>query len=129
MAAKNQNFEMDAGETKNLIVEVDELKRDANGNVVLDDNGEAQQVITDLTGAQNITWILRKDETDTTNLLTKSTGNGGISISNPTAGEFIVHLLPVDTQSYKYNYFHKAILTDAQGNVSTTTKGTIRINP
>jgi hypothetical protein len=108
VTAKNQNFEMVAGDSKNVVVTTPG---------------------SDWTGA-TAKWVLKKSVSDTSNLVFKSTGDGGVSISNPTGGEITIKLDPVDTINLKgSSFYHEAEVTDAQGNVSTVMVGNVRIYP
>jgi hypothetical protein len=61
-----------------------------------------QYTITDAGAQVNITgwaikWELRANEDDSVALLVKSTGNGGIVLTNPTAGVLEVRIAKADT--------------------------------
>jgi hypothetical protein len=104
MTAKNQNFEMVAGDTKNVVVTV---------------------AGTDLTGA-TIKWALKKSVSSTVANVSKTTSDG-ISISDAAGGVFTIALAPADTVNLKNDYYHEAEVTDQQGNVSTVMTGRISI--
>jgi hypothetical protein len=101
MTVMNQNFSMYAGNTKKVVVTV---KDDAGGNL-------------NITGS-TVRWgfgdILK-------------TTSSGITLSNPTSGEFTITLNPADTSSKKGTFTHFAELTDVAGNVTTILNGEITI--
>jgi hypothetical protein len=102
MTATKQNFSMFAGESKEIIVPVTK-----------ENNAEL-----DITGSK-IKWGF-------SNIL--KTDTNGITLSNPTKGEFTITLNPIDTQSLEGIFYHGAVLTDALGNVTTVMTGKITIN-
>lgn len=101
MTALKQDFEMFAGDSKQIIV--------SNTN----DNGSP----LDLTGA-SVKWSLSD--------IVKTNVNG-IYISNPINGEFVIHLDPEDTVNKIGKFRHEAVVTDVVGNVSTVLKGYVTI--
>lgn len=106
MTVKNQNFEMVAGDTKNIVIPVSN--------------------VNDLAGA-SVKWALKKTVYDASNAVYKDTASGGISISGTT---FTVALAPADTVALRPgDYYHEAEVTDAAGNVSTVTTGKVTISP
>jgi len=102
MAATKQNFSMFAGESKEIIVSVTKENKSK----------------LDLTGS-SIKWSFR-------NVI--KTETNGITINDPTNGEFTIYLSPIDTQNLKGIFSHEATVTDAIGNVSKVMTGTIAIN-
>lgn len=109
MTATDQHVSIVSGDTVHLTVTV----TDAQDNTV------------DLAGA-SVRWALssRRDSTPT---LTKSTSNGGVTITDAAAGEFRVELDPSDTASLSGSWTHEAEVTDASGNVSTVLSGSVSI--
>jgi hypothetical protein len=107
MTTKNQNFEMVAGDSKNVIVTVSDA---------------------DLTGA-TIKWAMKRSVSSATANVSKDTTSGGISISDATGGIFTISLIPADTSALKGDFYHEAEITDAQNNVSTVMTGRISILP
>lgn len=101
MTTVNQNFNIYAGNTKKIIV------------TVKDDN----DVALNLTNS-SIKWGY-SDVLKTT--------SSGISLSNPTGGEFTITLNPTDTQNKNGTFTHSCELTDAIGNVTTILIGSITI--
>ena len=106
MTAVNQNFEMYAGDSKNIVVSVTD--------------GSARPL--DLTGA-SVKWILKPTQPTSENLIEKSTPEIVLDVYTAT-----IKLLPVDTENLAGNYYHEAELTDQIGNVSTIMVGTVKIN-
>jgi hypothetical protein len=114
MTQKNQNFEMWTGETKRLIVKVTD-----------DETGLA----LNLTGALAIEWKVKRGESDSTTLLTKSLTDSGVLITNAVEGEFTVKLDPDATQNFsKGLYYHLSKVTDSIGRTSVVMTGTITLN-
>lgn len=108
MTVKNQNFEMVAGDTKNIVITV---------------------AIADITGA-SVKWALKKSVFSASNAVYKDTATGGVSITDAAAGKFTVALAPSDTVTLKPgDYYHEAEVTDAAGNVSTVTTGKVTLLP
>jgi hypothetical protein len=106
LTAKNQNFEMFQGDTKNIVVTV---------------------TGTDLTGA-SIKWAMKRSVSSTVVDVSKSIGNGiSITSASPTSSVFEIKLDPADTINLKGDYYHEAEVKDAQNNVSTVMTGRISI--
>lgn len=107
MTAKNQNFEMYAGDSQVLVVPLN----------------------FDLTGAKEIKWTLKISAGSTEKLIYKEfSSNNGIEITNsgPVPEDeniFQIQLNPEDTLNLKGTYYHEAEVTDNQGNVSTVMVG------
>lgn len=106
MTAINQNFEMYAGDTKNIIIAV----TDASGMAL------------DLTAA-TVRWILKPPQPNAAIAISKSSPEIAIDIDRIT-----IKLLPKDTETLFGNFYHEAELTDQIGNVSTIMVGTAKIN-
>lgn len=108
MTIKNQNFEMYAGDTKNVSVTI----TNSSGAVV------------NLTGAV-ITWVL----TFQSGTLQKATATGTITVANPATGVFTFNLLPIDTTGKQGVFNHGVEMVDATGNASTLLTGLATIVP
>jgi hypothetical protein len=111
MAAKDQNFEMFAGDTQTIIVNVD----------------------FDLTGAREIKWVMKKSVSSLDKLIYKALSSQEIDIthSGPDPEDentFQIQLDPEDTINLKSMYYHEAEVTDNLGNVSTVMVGNAMIN-
>lgn len=83
---------------------------------------DQNNVAVPLTGA-TIEWILIIQGTT---ILSKSVGSG-ITISNPTSGQFIIALTVNDTRALHGTYEHMARVTTIDGNSSIVVTGTITI--
>ncbi|WP_337102340.1 hypothetical protein [Paenibacillus sp. YIM B09110] len=103
MAAKNQNFEMFAGDTKSVTVTVAGV---------------------DLTGS-TVKWAAKKSIYNAEPDVYKDTTDG---ITLADEGKFVIALEPEDTAALSGTYYHEAEVTDATGNVSTVLSGKITIN-
>lgn len=106
----SQDFDMFAGDTKNLVVTV----TDNSGSIV------------DLTGGQ-VTWVLKRN-LGASPLVTKTSTVAGQIDMGGTSGQFTVHVLPADTTGFSGMYYHEAVFTDVAGNVSTVMTGRVVIN-
>ncbi|WJZ23603.1 hypothetical protein LIS04_175 [Listeria phage LIS04] len=63
-----------------------------------------------------------------TSLITKSTESGGVTIGDPTKGEFSIKLEPEDTVSIlRGQYPHFAQVVSATGEITTISYGIIQI--
>lgn len=107
MTKKNQNFEIYAGDTKDIIIAV----TDAAGAAV------------NLSGA-TAKWVLKKNAS-ASNSAYKTTGNG-ITV---VGGVVTVRMNSADTQGLQGRYYHEAEVTDVSGNVSTILTGYVTIEP
>lgn len=105
MTAINQDFILFSGNSKTLSVTV---------------YGEE----VDLIGS-TITWILKQTDGTDPVLITKSTTNGGVMISDST--HFDVLLNTNETKGMKGTYYHESNCVDAAGNTSTLLVGSIEI--
>lgn len=79
----------------------------------------------DITGA-DFEWVLVDRATDTT-LLTKSTGGGGISITDATNGEFEISIDSADTQDMDPGYYEHEAEMDDGSTVATVLTGSFGI--
>jgi hypothetical protein len=106
MTAKNQNFEMVAGDSHIIVVPVN----------------------FDLAGALAIKWAVKKSVSSTERPIYKELSSGiTVTQTGETASEFQITLNPSDTATLKGDYYHEAEVTDAQNNVSTVMIGRISI--
>ena len=98
-------FSMKAGDTKNIYFTI----RDVPGNVI------------DLSDAQSIRWWASRGTLEAfsrTPILQKSL-TSGIEEVALIDGEFVVRIVPADTQGLNGTYYFEVEVTDAFGNVST----------
>lgn len=102
---KNQNFEMNAGDSKKIIVPV------------VDEAG----ILLDLTGAI-VRWRLGRGPSIPP--LLEKESPAGITIEGT---RFVITLEPADTQLLKGKFYHEAELTEIDGTVSTVMIGTAYI--
>jgi hypothetical protein len=107
MALVNQDFEIYAGDTKNLVVTV--TKSDGT--------------IAPLIGDVTVKWVAVRGKDI---VISKDTTNG-IAITDDANGEFTVRLDSVDTKTLLGSLKHEAVITDGLGNVSTVMVGTIKV--
>lgn len=107
MTIREQNFEMFAGDSKLISVEV------------VDEEGNAK----DLTDA-DIKWALRRLSDDLVEKETPAT----IVITDAVNGKFVVSVSPNDTKSF-FNglYKHQAMVTDQSGVRAVVLEGVARI--
>ncbi len=113
MTAKNQDFEIYQGDSKNLEFET----RDEDGQIL------------DITSA-TINWSLARVENDGSfSVLVTLTVGDGVVLTDAAAGIFTVSMLPAHTQSLDIDdlYRHEAEITDTSGNVSTVSNGSVDI--
>ncbi len=112
MTIENQNFEMYAGDTKQVYISISD-----------EDNGGQM----DLTGV-TIAWVLYDPNLDSV-LLTKTTVSGIIIPSPTISGICVISLLPADTELIRPAnwYIHETEVTDVVGNIVTVTKGFVNI--
>jgi len=112
MPALGQNFTMVAGDT----AEIDFSIFDHAG------------VPLDLTGAK-IEWQMAWTAS-TPALVSKSTANGGVNVTNPQAGQLKVLLAHADTSGlFAGAYYHETKVLDSQGDVATAATGTVTLLP
>lgn len=108
VAERNQNFEMFAGDTENVVVTVTEGGSPIN-----------------LSGA-TIRWVMKRAGSVTP--LISKTSPAGITITDTAGGKFTISLMPADTEDQRGDYYHEAEVTDASGNVSTVMTGRAAIS-
>jgi hypothetical protein len=81
----------------------------------------------DLSGVQEIEWDARRD-LDSAIVLQKTKTGGGITlVGGGSGGQFLLSLTGADTSPLTAYYIHQAVITDAQGNVSTVTLGRMQV--
>lgn len=109
MSHSTQNFEIHAGDSRDIVVTV----TDSQGGAV------------DLTGAA-IAWQLARSADAASPAVFKSLGTG-ISITDGPNGVFTVTLDSADTEGLTGLYYHEAEVTDTAGNRSTVLSGVATI--
>ncbi len=114
MVAKDQDFEMCAGDDKYLEF------------TVLTEAG----TVVNLTDC-DVEWYLKESADSATALVTKTSEVGGdIAITDPTGGIFQVALDPEDTEDLVPDkYFHGARITDTSSEIYTVAIGHATIFP
>lgn len=106
---KNQNFEMEPGESKYL-------------DFIATDNGTS----LDLTSA-TVLWTMKKSNSQEWSLRKDST-SGGIEITDEINGKFTVTLLSVDTKDFPSGiYYHEAYVIDATNHKSPVSSGSVTL--
>lgn len=100
--AKNQNFCMVAGDTKMLIISINEITNFDN---------------------VSIKWGARKDYFTRNNLIFKELNNG-IKINDETIQ---ITLNPLDTDNLRGTLYHELEITDELNNITTVLVGTMKI--
>lgn len=110
MSAINQDFRVVSGDNRAIIV------------VVTDTSGAAVNI-----AGYTITWALARSRRGPA-IITK-TSSSGISITDASAGEFTVSLVPADTRGLQGLYYHEAQIADALNNITTVTTGEVLIEP
>lgn len=109
MTTQAQNFEMFAGDTRQITISV------------TDEDGAALP----LTGYDAI-WVVYKQTTKEL-ILSKVLGSG-IMIPTPANGQIIIDLLPEDTEDITPGkYLHECEISTSSTDVSTVTTGIIKI--
>jgi len=104
------NFNMTAGDTKQLVITV----KDADGDAV------------SITGS-SIKWQCARS-LGKASVLSKTTSSG-IQITDGANGVFVVTLSPSDTESLVGNYYHESQITFSDNTVSTVLVGTMTVKP
>lgn len=108
MALTSQNISMYAGETKDITFSV----------------VDSSDVPLNISGCV-LKWGYALNTLEPSRL-TKTTSSG-ITVTNASSGYFSVHLDDIDTSGKMGDYYHEAQLTDALGNVSVISNGTLSI--
>lgn len=104
MAKKNQNFEIDIGDSGDI-------------QITASDSGKP----INLSGA-TIQWEMRNGGRGPL-LLSKNTASG-VTVTNSAGGVFEIRLSSADTSAIRAGrYYHEAKIIDVTGFVSTVTKG------
>lgn len=114
MTAINQDFSVYAGDAAQPQI------------TVTDGSGAA----IPLSGVQQITWTAKRDPS-TAAVITKTlTGAGGITFATDgNDGVFLVTINDADTAALTGFYIHSAVITDADGNLSSVTFGRMGVGP
>ena len=84
-------------------------------------------VAVDLTG-MTARWVLAPTR-GATPVIDKTSGGGGVVITDAVNGRLRVELSPTETEPLRGRYFHELELTDSTGIVSTAAQGWIYIGP
>jgi len=116
MTDVEQNFEMYAGETKEVTFEI---------------RGGVDDELLDLTASQ-ITWLLKLREDSPTHILRKTSPVEGIVIldQGTNRGQFVLTLESDDTKELDARvYYHEAEIVDIGDHPSVTTVGWCTLNP
>lgn len=108
MAERNVNFDLFAGETVTLVIDVADK----------DNNDEA----VDLTSATG-TWVAKRNGTT---LFSKTVGSG-ITLSTTVTGRMSVSISAANTSSASGAYEYQCRITLADGTVSTVQTGTMTV--
>lgn len=108
MAETNVNFDLYAGETVTLVIDV--IDKDANDAAV------------DLTGATG-TWVAKRNGTT---LFSKTVGSG-ITLSTSVTGRMSVAISAANTSSASGAYEYQCRMTLSDGTVSTVQTGTMTV--
>lgn len=110
MAATEQNFEMYAGDTKNINIEVRQ-------------DGEIINV-----SQATFKWAMKNSPTVKENVLYKESGEGIITTDGEN-GLIRIRLDSSDTEDLIGGFYHEVEMTDHLGNISTITVGNAVILP
>lgn len=111
MPAKNQTFELFAGNTNLITVTVSHA---------------TPSKVLDLSTFDDIVWVLKSRVDGDDNLIKKSLG-AGVSVLNET--QFTVELAKEDTQRLRDKYYHECYVTNEDGEQYTLCIGYVYINP
>ncbi len=103
-----QDLTFYAGDSPNVLVTI----YDANNNVI------------NLTGAF-LRYVLIQG---TAIILTKTTTNGGIALTAPTAGQATIYFSTNDTTGLQGAYEHQLRLIDSAGNSAIVMTGTVTVD-
>lgn len=104
------NFDMFSGNNKEIVITVYDKP---NGSIV------------DISGATAVAWqLFRAAITATTPVISKSLVSG-VTLSNPTNGQFTVSLSASDTTGLSGKYYYEAELTDSGARRETVASGYI----
>jgi hypothetical protein len=109
-AAPEYDFEMQAGDTKRLIVSV----KDPAGAAI------------PLGGAISIQWWAAKKVTSAIHLVEKGLGTG-VTITDAPNGVLRVDIDPDDTALISGAYYHELEVIDSAGDIQTVLKGTMTV--
>lgn len=109
-AAPEYDFEMQAGDTKRLIVSV----KDPDGAAV------------PLGGALSIQWWAAKRVSSSTRLVEKGLGTG-VTVTDAPNGVLRVDIDPDDTALVSGAFYHELEVIDSGGDIQTVLKGTMTV--
>jgi len=118
MTAENQNFEMNQGEYKKLIVEQTN-DDDSSGKL-------------DISGFNDLIWILKAGRGDKTVVEKKESESTDVTVTDPSVGAYEVIVRPTDTESVhivgnEMRIYHKVRLLDNSGRPSDLVEGTVTL--
>ena len=113
MTALKQNFTSYAGDDALPIFTV----RDASGNTI------------DISTSSQIEWIVSRDAGGPAVLTKLLTLGGIVFVGGGTTGQFSPVIREADTEPLTGFYFHRAIITDQGGLVTTVTLGRWQVGP
>lgn len=109
MTIQSQNFEIHAGDTKQVII------------TVTDEN----DAILPLSG-YDITWVMYR-QTSKEEVLRKELGDG-ITVPTPSNGQIVIGFLPTDTADIVPNtYSHECEISSGPDDIATICTGTVKI--
>ena len=111
MSHKVQNFQIHAGDSRELVVTV----------------SDSQGAAVDLSGAA-IAWQLARSAGAAAPAVAKALGSGIVITDGPN-GVFTVMLDPADSETLSGLYYHEAEVTDAAGQRSTVLSGVATVVP
>jgi len=106
------NFDMYSGNAKVLVFTVYDKP---NGDVV------------NITGATAVKFQIFHDSPATGDPVVSKTLGSGITLSDPTNGQFTVTLTSVNTSGFSGRYYYEAEVTDSSSRVETVATGYINI--
>lgn len=117
MTAKEQDLEMNVGETKKIIVENTE-----------DEDGDGYLKIT---GRQELKWQMLHYKGGPT-VVEKTESDPGLTVTDETIGAYEVNIEPEDTENVfkgdKDEFYHRVRITDSDGDVSDLLEGEITVH-
>lgn len=117
MTAKEQDFDMNEGESKKIVVDQTDNE---------DDGGDL-----DISDFNELTWYLKKDEGGPTVVEKTESGSADVVVTDALVGAYEVTIQPTDTegiiQLQEEEFFHKVRLEDKDGNASDLLQGTITV--
>lgn len=116
MTAKEQNFTMNAGETKKISVDQTE-DEDEGGDLNIE-------------GYRELKWILSRNKGGQTEVEKTVSDSSDFTVTDATVGAYEIIVTPSDTEDlsgYTDEFYHRVRLTDSSGQKSDLLEGTITI--